>query len=183
MPVGYNPYDIVRATAVNTGGVELLGRYEWDKFKFYLGYIHSVTVNPSNPCYPYGVPSIAPGNSVPPGYVTVNTYIVPRVLDTVWAGVRYAVWSNLDLAAGLYSESQSDFLAAPAVCTGSGSATSSIRCSGGRWSWSLLAEYRPVPRVSLYAGLLVSTVYGGVASGFEHTQNIAPTAGLRIPDS
>ncbi len=180
MPVGYNPYDIVRATAVNTGGVELLGRYEWDKFKFYLGYIHSVTVNPSNPYYPYGVPSIAPGISVPPGYVTVNTYIVPRVLDTVWAGLRYAVWSNLDLAAGLYSESQSDFLAAPAVCTGSGSATSSTRCSGGRWSWSLLAEYRPLPRVSLYAGLLVSTVYGGVASGFEHTQNIAPTAGLRI---
>ena len=112
--------------------------------------------------------------------MTVNTYIVPRVLDTVWAGLRYAVWSNLDLAAGLYSESQSDFLAAPAVCTGSGSATSSTRCSGGRWSWSLLAEYRPLPRVSLYAGLLVSTVYGGVASGFEHTQNIAPTAGLRI---
>jgi predicted porin len=179
-PVGYNPYSIVRATAMNTGGVELLGRYEWEKFKFYVGYIHSVTVNPSNPYYPNGLSTIAQGISVPPGFVAVNTNTVPRVLDTVWTGLRYAVWSNLDLAAGVYSESQSNFLAAPAVCTGSGSATSSTRCAGGRWSYSFLADYRPIPRVSLYAGLLVSTVYGGVASAFEHTQNIAPTAGLRV---
>jgi predicted porin len=180
LPVGYNPYTIVRATAANTGGVQLVGRYEWDKFKFYLGYIHSVTVNPSNPYYPYGAPSIAQGIFVPPGFVTVNTYTVPRVLDTVWTGLRYAVWSNLDLAAGVYSEFQNNFLAGPAVCTGSGSATSSNRCAGGRWSYSFLAEYRPLPRFSLYAGVLVSNVYGGVASAFEHTQNIAPTAGLRI---
>ena len=104
-PVGYNPYSIVRATAMNTGGVELLGRYEWEKFKFYVGYIHSVSVNPSNPYYPNGLSTIAEGISVPPGFVTVNTYTVPRVLDTVWTGLRYAVWSNLDLAAGVYSES------------------------------------------------------------------------------
>ena len=55
LPVGFNPDYIVRATAANTGGVELLGRYEWEKFKFYAGYIYSLSVNPSNPNYPYGV--------------------------------------------------------------------------------------------------------------------------------
>jgi hypothetical protein len=34
--------------------------------------------------------------------------------------------------------------------------------------------------VDLYAGVLVSNVYGGVASGFLHTENIAPTVGLRF---
>ena len=49
---------------LNTGGVELLGRYEWDKFKFYLGYIYSLSVNPSNTdTFPHGVPSVAPGVS------------------------------------------------------------------------------------------------------------------------
>jgi predicted porin len=43
LPVGFDPNSVVRATALNTGGVELLGRYEWEKFKFYLGYIHSVS--------------------------------------------------------------------------------------------------------------------------------------------
>jgi hypothetical protein len=27
---------------------------------------------------------------------------------------------------------------------------------------------------------LVSTVYGGVASGFLHTENVAPTVGMRV---
>ena len=94
------------------------------------------------------------GITVPPGFVTVNAYTVPRNLNTVWTGLRYAVWSNLDVAGGVYWESQNDFLAAPAVCTGSGSATSNTRCAGGRYSFSFLADYRPIPRVNLYAGLL-----------------------------
>ena len=96
--------------------------------------------------YPDGVSSIAPGIAVPPGFVTTNAYTVPRNLNTVWTGLRYAVWSNLDLAGGVYWESQNDFLAAPAVCTGSGSATSNTRCSGGRYSYSFLVDYRPIPR-------------------------------------
>jgi hypothetical protein len=94
--------------------------------------------------------------------------------------VRYAVRSNLELASGVYWEFQNNFLAAPAVCTGSGTATSSSRCAGGRCSYSFLIDYLPVPRVNLYAGLLVSNVYGGVASGFQHTENIAPTVGMRF---
>ena len=180
LPVGFDQDSIVRATAKNTGGVELLGRYQWEKFKFYAGYIYSLSVNPSNPNYPGGVSSIAPGIIVPPGFVTTNAYTVPRNLNTVWTGLRYSVWSNLDLAEGVYWESHNDFLAAPAVCTGSGSTTSNSRCAGGRYSFSLLADYRPVPRINLYAGLLVSNVYGGVASGYLHTENIAPTVGLRI---
>jgi predicted porin len=179
-PIGYNPYDIVRATAMNTGGVELLGRYEWDKFRFYAGYIYSLSVNPSNPNFPNGAGTVAPGIIVPPGFVTTNAYTVPRNLNTVWTGLRYSVWSNLELAGGVYWESHNDFLAPPAVCTGSGSATSNSRCAGGRYSYSFLVDYRPIPRVSLYGGLLVSTVYGGAASGFLHTENVAPTVGMRI---
>jgi predicted porin len=179
LPVGFDPNSIVRATALNTGGVELLGRYQWQKFKFYLGDIYSVSSNPSNSSFPNGVPSIAPGIFVPAGFVTTNAYTVPRILNTVWTGARYAMRSDLELASGVYWEYQNNFLAAPAVCTGSGTATSSSRCAGGRYSVSFLIDYLPVPRVNLYAGLLVSNVYGGVASGFQHTQNIAPTVGMR----
>ena len=34
--------------------------------------------------------------------------------------------------------------------------------------------------MTLYAGVLASNVYGGVASGFLHTENVAPTVGVRV---
>ena len=43
-----------------------------------------------------------------------------------------------------------------------------------------MIDYRPVKRVDLYAGVMISNVYGGLANGFAVTQKIAPTAGLRI---
>jgi predicted porin len=180
IPAGFDPDSILRATAKNTGGVELLGRYQWEKFKFYLGYIYSRSVNPSQTSFPFGVPTLAQGIIVPPGFVTTNAYTVPRELNTVWTGLRYSATKNVEIASGIYWEIQNDFLAAPAVCTGSGTATSSSRCSGGRYSYSFLAEYKPVPRITVYGGVLVSNVYGGVASGFQHTQNIAPTVGTRF---
>jgi predicted porin len=179
-PVGFDPDSIVRATALNTGGVELLGRYKWEKFKFYAGYIHAVSVNPSHPDFANGVSTIAPGIIAPPGSVTTNAFDHPRVDDTVWTGVRYALMSNLELASGVYWEIQNNYLAAPDVCTGSGSTTSSSKCAGGRYSYSFLIDYLPVPRVNLYAGILVSNVYGGVASGFLHTTNVAPTVARRM---
>jgi predicted porin len=179
LPIGFDPNSIVRATVQNTGGVELVGRYQWQKFKFYLGDIFSVSVNPSM-SFPNGVSTIAPGIDVPPGFVTTNAYTVPRIFDTIWTGARYALMSNVELASGVYWEFQNNYLAAPAVCTGSGTTTSSSKCAGGRYSYSFLIDYLPVPRVNLYAGLMVSNVYGGVASGYQHTQNIAPTVGMRF---
>jgi hypothetical protein len=126
------------------------------------------------------VSTIAPGIIVPPGFVTTNSFDHPRVDDTVWTGVRYAVMSNLEVASGVYWEIQNNYLAAPAVCTGAGSTTSNAKCAGGRYSYSFLVDYLPVPRVNVYVGLLVSNVYGGVASGFLHTTNIAPTIGMRF---
>jgi hypothetical protein len=79
-PVGFDPNSNVRTT----GGVVLLGRYEWEKFKFYLGYIHSVSVNPSNPFYPFRCPLTAPGTIVPPGCGFLHT---ENIVATV--GLRF----------------------------------------------------------------------------------------------
>jgi hypothetical protein len=43
-----------------------------------------------------------------------------------------------------------------------------------------MVDYRPVSRISLYAGVMVSNVSGGLASGFLHTQNVDPTVGIRF---
>lgn len=179
MPKGYDPNTILRATLSNTGGVGLLARYDGSPLRFFAGYMYIRSINPDD-AYADGLPTIAQGIFVPAGYVTSNSFNVPRILNMMWTGARWAARPDLDFAAGVYNEIQNDYLPAPARCTGVGVTTSSPRCGGGRYAFSVMAEYRPVPRLSLYAGAMVSNVYGGPASGFQHTQNIDPTVGLRL---
>ena len=47
-------------------------------------------------------------------------------------------------------------------------------------SFPFLIDYRPVKRVDLYVGVMISNVYGGLANGYQQVQTINPTGGLRI---
>ena len=174
---GYDVNSVLKATLSNSAGVELMARYNWGRFRFYGGYIYARLMNPSDD-YPNGFPTIAEGIFVPPGAVTSNAYDVNKIFNTVWTGVRYSVWSNLDLAAGVYYRTQNDYLPPPSVCTGTGTSISSSKCAGstGAVSFSLM---KPV-RVDIYGGVMVSDVWGGFANGHLYTQNVDPTVGLRI---
>jgi predicted porin len=178
-PAGYDVNSVLKATLSNSAGLELMARYAWGPFRFYGGYIYARLMNPSDD-YANGFPTIAEGIFVPPGAVTSNAYYVNRVLNTAWTGVRYSLWSNLDLAAGVYYRTQNDYLPAPGVCTGSGTSISSSKCAGSGAVVSFLIDYKPVKRVDIYGGVAVSNVWGGPANGHLYTQNIDPTVGLRI---
>ncbi len=95
----------------------------------------------------------------------------------LWGGVKYAVNEKLDLIGAIYYAQQNNFSTTP--CTGTGIHTSSASCAGTFDAFSFLIDYRPVQRVDLYAGVALSNVYRGLASGFLQTQNIDPTVGLR----
>jgi len=60
------------------------------------------------------------------------------------------------------------------------SRSNNAKCAGSQDAISFLIDYRPVKRVDLYAGVMISNIYGGLANGYQATQNIAPTAGLRV---
>ena len=179
LPAGYDPNSIVEATLADTRGLELLARYKYESFRFYVGYTRAVLHNPSN-TYLIGFPTPAEGIFVPPGAVTSNAYTVPRRYQTVWTGGRYKILANLAVSSAVYWDTQDDYLPAPGVCAGSGASTSNSKCAGGRYSYSLLIDYKPLKRLDVYAGAMVSNVYGGTASGYLHTQNIDPTVGVRL---
>jgi hypothetical protein len=119
--------------------------------------------------FPNGFPTIAEGVFVPPGAATSNAYTVNRILNSMWTGVRYTVWSNLDLAAGVYYRTQNDYLPPPSVCTGTGTSISSSKCAGSSGTVSFLIDYKPLKRVDVYGGLMVSDVWGGFANGHLYT--------------
>jgi predicted porin len=179
LPPGHNPNSILLATLANVTTVLLAARYKWDRTELYAGYSFARLANPSD-AFPNGFHTIASGIFVPPSEVNADYYDVNQILHTIWAGAKYNVRANLSIAASFTYQWQNDFLPAPATCTGSGVNTSSPRCAGSQSAISILIDYKPVPRVDLYGGMMVSNVYGGLASGYFKAQNIDPTIGLRI---
>jgi len=53
-------------------------------------------------------------------------------------------------------------------------------CAGTIDALSALVDYRPYQRLDVYAGVVYSWVTGGITSGYIHSANIAPTAGMRL---
>ena len=101
--------------------------------------------------------------------------------------------SQIDVAAAYYYLEQNNYNSSTTPCAyanttfvqpnGRSFVVSRINnsaCAGSQDAISFLIDYRPVKRVDLYAGVMISNVYGGLANGFPVTQEIAPTAGLRV---
>jgi predicted porin len=156
---------------------------------------------------------------LPNGTFNAPGFAFDKVLQTVWTGAKYSVpdewlhgWGALDLAAAFYYQTQNDYnfswstgkiqgvpfgFAAGAACTGTGAFISSSKCSGSQDGIGFLADWRPVKRVDIYAGVMITNVYGGLANGFfqvipvfngktfintqvAHTQSYDPTIGIRV---
>ena len=206
----FDPNNVLKATLSNNLGGEVVAKYKWDPFTFYGGWIYARQMNPSDD-FLTGFPTISQGIFIPAGFfnkgvytnnaVTVNNFNIQKVLNTFWFGARWKVppWgylSNLEAMSGFYYQNQNNFNAA---CTGSGAFISSSKCGGSQTGLSFLLDWKPVKRVDIYAGVLVSNVYGGLANGFfststafipgtatavsvntARTQNYDPTVGIRI---
>ena len=179
LPAGYNPTSIVQATLADVAAVLVAARYKWDRAEIYGGYTYARLANPSD-AFPNGFHTIARGIFVPPGETNATFYDVNQIMHTFWAGAKYDVWTNLSVAASFTYQLQNDFLPKPAICTGSGINISSPKCAGSESAISFLIDYKPFARADLYGGVMVSNVYGGLASGYFKPQNIDPTVGLRI---
>jgi hypothetical protein len=114
----------------------------------------------------------------PTQWITYNAYVNNRFANVFFVGAKYAVNSQLDVTAAFYYLDQNNYSTTP--CTGTGIHISSGSCAGAQDAVSVLIDYRPVKRIDLYAGVMLSNVYGGLANGFQEAQTINPTAGLRV---
>jgi predicted porin len=179
LPAGYDPGSILQATLANVAAITVAARYKRDRTEIYGGYTYARLANPSD-AFPSGFPTIARGIFVPPGEVNATFYDVNQILHTIWVGAKYDVWTNLSIAASFTYQRQNDFLPPSAVCSGSGVSSSSPRCAGSQSAISFLIDYKPIGRADIYGGVMISNVYGGLASGYFKPQNIDPTVGLRI---
>jgi predicted porin len=187
------PTNALKATLDNDQTFILLAKYKWNQFTVYGGWEHDYFTNPSDTSFPNGFTSIG-GEPVLASGITTTNYTKPLNFDVLWTGGKYSVLPNLDLVGAYYLYIQQDFNStgteaancAPntaAAYPGSTFAplgTKSSKCKGYEDAWSFMVDYRPLKRVDLYAGVFYSKVSGGLATGYLESDNIAPTAGIRV---
>jgi predicted porin len=202
IPLGYSNNDL-QATLSNNTGFLFTAKYKVQALTVYGGYGWIKQANPSDDYLngfqtiggwdvPATIPSSVPGAKLfPTAWTNFTNYNVNRMAPYFWVGAKYAITPQVDVTGAYYYQQQSDFNTS--TCTYGNSTivspdgnklvinrVSSNKCAGVQDAFSALIDWRPVKRVDLYAGLMLSNVYGGFANGFQATQNIAPTAGLRI---
>jgi predicted porin len=202
LPTGYSNTDVT-ATLSNNTGFLATAKYKVQALTVFGGYAWLKQANPSDDFLngfetiggwnvPATINQSLPGaKAFPTAWTNFTNFTDPRIAPYFWVGAKYAITPQLDVTGAYYYLQQSNFNTT--ACTGvtstftepngnkfSIATSSSNKCAGTEDAFSALIDWRPVKRVDLYAGIMVSNVYGGLANGFQATQNIAPTAGLRV---
>jgi hypothetical protein len=189
LPKGVSQDDLKATLADISGGI-LAAKYTWGQATLYGGYEYAVFMPPSDK-YPGGFTSLG-GYTVLPGAVNTTAYIDNKHLQVAWVGAKYAVRPDLDVAGAYYIGHQNDYAppgSKPTVCGpntvaaapgASPQGSLNSYCDGDLQAVSGLIDYRPLKRLDLYAGVLYSIASGGIASGYIHSQNVAPTVGMRL---
>ncbi len=171
--LGFSPSNSLSGTISDNTSFGLMALYNFGAPKIYAAYEHIQYANPATP--------LAAGYDDIGGYklAFVNNAAFPnnKILQVFWAGAKYTLMSKLDLTVVYYGLKQNSYgVGANAGCAGTQAGT----CSGNENVYSFSADYRFTKRFDTYAGVMYSSVQGGLANGFIYnTTNANPTIGVR----
>jgi predicted porin len=196
VPAGFSFNDL-KATLADINAGIIGAKYVNGPYKLFGGYEYSRYSNPSDS---YAANAVASGfgtlgdYNVLPGATSITAYTNNKILQVAWVGASYAIRPDLDVTGAYYYAHQNNFWAPGAAVTACAPNTTrtpatgfqllkgtiNTYCAGDENAVSGLIDWRPLKRLDVYAGVIYSQVTGGLASGFFHTSNVAPTAGLRL---
>ena len=170
--LGYSVADSLAATISDNTAYALMGRYKFERLKFFAGYEYIEYENPKTPLHA-GFINIG-------GYVLAfvnNTaYAHSKMVQVYWTGLRYTLVPGLELTAAYYGVHQNAYgSGAQAGCSSDAHSV----CSGGLEAFSLDADYRFNVHFDAYVGAMYSGVHDGMANGYLATTNINPGIGVR----
>jgi predicted porin len=189
LPKGVSQDDL-KATLADINGGILAGKYVTGPFKLFAGYEYA-RFSPPSDTFPDGIGTLG-GYNVLPGAVTTTSYIHNKILQVAWTGATYAIRPDLDITGAYYWAGQNNYSPAgspasfcaantkPAIPGAAPQGTANTTCAGQLYAVSGMVDWRPYKRVDVYGGVMFSEASGGIASGYIHSTNIAPTVGLRF---
>jgi predicted porin len=101
-----------------------------------------------------------------------------RVMQSMWTGAKYGITRDLDIIGAYYHYIQNTFVHG-VNCTGP-LASGNSRCQGWFDDFSLVLDWRFLPKWDAYIGTMYSGANGGLANGDIQRNNVATTAGVRF---
>jgi predicted porin len=161
------------ATISDQTGVTLLAKYTFNQFKISGGYEHILFQNPSNPQLT-SFTDIG-GYTVVAADITNTTYnLKDKILQIMFIGGRYAFTDSIDAGVAYYHYIQNSYYKTYCDNESQGS------CAGTLDAVSFDADWKFAAKFDVYAGIMFSQVHNGLANGYIHSANVAPSAGLRF---
>lgn len=179
---GFSETNSLSATVSDVNTWMVNASYRIQKVTLLTGYEHIRYSNPASPLTEHGIVSGLGAIVGLGGYdMLTNSSAYPRdrTLQIMWAGARYAATRRLEIDMGAYLELQNNYSTDKALAGCSSSVVSS-QCSGHMIALSGVAVYKAVKHIDLYGGVTWSKIGGGMANGYLSTDNLEPTAGVRI---
>jgi predicted porin len=166
----------VSASISDDTSLMLLAKWTYNQFKISGGYELIDFRNPSSPQLG-NFTDIAGINVIYTGVgknINNVAYNNTRVEQVFWLGGRYRFTDTLDTGVAYYRYYQNSYAAV--ACSNS----SSSACSGSLNAVSFDVDWQFAKKFDAYAGVMFSEANNGLASGYLHGENLAPTAGLRF---
>lgn len=172
------------ATLSDNTSLMLLAKYTRGPIKLLSGYEYIRYAPPSSPFATGTGFTDTAGDFVCAGCIGINNTNInstafdggDRALHIFWAGVNYAVTSDLEVMAGYYHYDQPKF-GVPANCA---AAVMPANCHGTFDAVSVAVDWQFARKFDAYAGFMFSQVSGGLANGYLYRSTIDPTVGLRF---
>jgi predicted porin len=105
-----------------------------------------------------------------------------EIFQIMWTGAKYGLTRDLDLTGAYYHYIQNAYVVdVVARCPAPGGVSAgNSRCAGWFDVYSMVLDWRFLPKWDAYIGTMYSAAYGAIANGDISRNNLATTAGVRF---
>jgi predicted porin len=100
-----------------------------------------------------------------------------EIFQIFWVGAKYGITRDLDITGAYYEYFQNQFVNGVGICASPGAHS---QCAGTYQVYSVVLDWRFLPKWDTYIGLVYSIAEGGIANGDIQNNNLAGVGGVRF---
>jgi predicted porin len=172
----------ITATISNNTNVMAAAKYNLNRLTLYAGYEWIQFAAPSDQAISFtDIAGYQIGGGAPGTAINNTQYNAKdKILQVVWAGVKYSITDALDVASAYYHYDQNQYATGSTLTNCLAVSTISSACAGTQDMASVVLDWRFAPKWDAYIGTMFTQLNGGLENGYLARNNWATTGGVRF---